>query len=275
MRQLIAKTNIKSDGTLIISGDDYAHLCKVLRAKVGDMIYVRSLEGELFPTTVCKIIKEKKSAVLQICAKNITEQNNTHHNVSANKIDSSSQIEYTLFQFIAKMQKMETIIRQATECGIKTIVPVIGEFSQKNNIEAFSESETKKMRLQKIIKEAREQSGSPIQTKITPPLSLGQACTFWENEKNDCKNAEQSVAFVLSELQTSENSFASILQNQKESGSIRKAALAVGSEGGISASEIEKLSSAGFTPVHFKGNILRCETAALYGIAALQSLLAI
>ncbi|WP_315329486.1 16S rRNA (uracil(1498)-N(3))-methyltransferase, partial [Treponema socranskii] len=34
------------------------------------------------------------------------------------------------------------------------------------------------------------------------------------------------------------------------------------------------LRNAGFTPVHFAGNILRCETAALYGIAALQTALA-
>ena len=52
---------------------------------------------------------------------------------------------------------------------------------------------------------------------------------------------------------------------------IKKAAIAVGSEGGISPEEVRLLEEKGlFVPVHFAVNILRCETAALYGIAAVQ-----
>ncbi|MDE7139967.1 MAG: RsmE family RNA methyltransferase, partial [Treponemataceae bacterium] len=50
-----------------------------------------------------------------------------------------------------------------------------------------------------------------------------------------------------------------------------RAALAVGAEGGISPQEIAQLCAGGFVPIHFETNILRCETAALYGIAALQN----
>jgi 16S rRNA (uracil1498-N3)-methyltransferase len=51
---------------------------------------------------------------------------------------------------------------------------------------------------------------------------------------------------------------------------IKKVAIVIGSEGGISPSEIQELSLNGFIPIHFDTNILRCETAALYGIAAVQ-----
>ena len=48
--------------------------------------------------------------------------------------------------------------------------------------------------------------------------------------------------------------------------------MAVGSEGGISPEEVKLLQEKGlFHPIHFAVNILRCETAALYGIAAVQS----
>ena len=57
-------------------------------------------------------------------------------------------------------------------------------------------------------------------------------------------------------------------------GRVDRAALVCGAEGGISPAELERLCDAGFVPLHFKTNILRCETAALYGIAALQSALA-
>jgi 16S rRNA (uracil1498-N3)-methyltransferase len=53
---------------------------------------------------------------------------------------------------------------------------------------------------------------------------------------------------------------------------IKRAAIAVGSEGGISPDEVKALEEKGlFQPVHFAVNILRCETAALYGIAAVQT----
>ena len=52
-----------------------------------------------------------------------------------------------------------------------------------------------------------------------------------------------------------------------------KIAVAVGAEGGISVQEISMMKESGFIPVHFDTNILRCETASLYGIAALQTAL--
>ena len=55
-------------------------------------------------------------------------------------------------------------------------------------------------------------------------------------------------------------------------GKIKRVAIAVGSEGGISPEEVRTLEEKGlFQPIHFAVNILRCETAALYGIAAVQS----
>ena len=45
-----------------------------------------------------------------------------------------------------------------------------------------------------------------------------------------------------------------------------------GNEGGISPDELELLTKKALLyPVHFSVNILRCETAALYGIAAVQT----
>ena len=77
---------------------------------------------------------------------------------------------------------------------------------------------------------------------------------------------------MLSERKEKENSIANILKRTASDVSfIKKAALAVGSEGGISPAEVEILQKEHFEPIHFDVNILRCETAALYGIAAVQS----
>ena len=47
--------------------------------------------------------------------------------------------------------------------------------------------------------------------------------------------------------------------------------LAIGAEGGISPAEAAVLRETSFQTVHFKTNVLRAETAALYAIAAAQT----
>ena len=80
-----------------------------------------------------------------------------------------------------------------------------------------------------------------------------------------------AVSFILSERDDG-NTLKQTLQDEAKNGDISKIAIAVGSEGGISPKEVEFLIQKGlFHPVHFAVNILRCETAALYGIAAVQT----
>ena len=78
---------------------------------------------------------------------------------------------------------------------------------------------------------------------------------------------KRCAAFVLLER----GKDCSALRGLKDGAAVQKIAIAVGSEGGISPSEAAALEEAGFIPVHFQGNILRCETAALYGIASVQA----
>ncbi|MBQ5473028.1 MAG: RNA methyltransferase, partial [Treponema sp.] len=152
------------------------------------------------------------------------------------------------------------IIRQAVECGVKYIVPIAGEFSQKQNIDAMEVS--KKERFERIIREARQQSGSPVATEILPVVTTDRACDLW-------KKQQDARGIVLYERNKDTQSLHSVFADS----SIKKAAVVVGSEGGISPSEIELLSAGNFVPVHFDVNILRCETASLYGMAAVQSAL--
>ena len=178
--------------------------------------------------------------------------------------------EIYLFQFEAKPPKMDLIVRQATECGVCGIIPVEGEFCQKGSIEsARKKSESGDERWQRIVTEARQQSGSPVETKIFSSVSVEAACAFWSNLK-----AEHKEAVVLYERSDGTKSIYNALKNadviKKENAKI---AVAVGAEGGISVQEISIMKASGFIPVHFDTNILRCETASLYGIAALQTVL--
>jgi len=268
MRQFILEKQTVKNGIVTLSGKDFRYLRQVLRVKIGDMVNVRFPDGSLKNSTVTQIDEKAKTVMLQICADTGLggDEKSITRGVQASDFDSKlPEIEYWLFQFIPKPVKLEQIVRQATECGVAVIVPVIGEYSEKSSVAALEGS--KKERLAKIIKEARQQSGSPVDTKILAPVDLETAVGMW---KEHCENqTENTVGFVLSERDDCSGNLRGVIENTKE---IKKVAIAVGSEGGISPEEVSVLQEKGlFTPIHFAVNILRCETAALYGIAAVQS----
>ena len=173
--------------------------------------------------------------------------------------------ELWLFQFVAKPPKMDLIIRQAVECGVSRIIPVEGAFCQKGSIEsARKKTDGSDDRWQRVITEAREQSGSPVETLIMPSMSVEKACEFYASI------GEEKKAVVLYERSDGTVSIGHALMDGPEA---KRICLAIGAEGGISPEEIEILGKSGFTAVHIKTNILRCETAALYGVAAVQTVM--
>ena len=270
MRQFIVEKNQIKNGLIQLEGKDYRYFRQVLRVRAGDMVSVRLPDGSLSNATVAKIDETSRCLTLQLCAdtgKTITRgvqaEELTGGAVSAN---GALMVEYWLFQFLPRPQKFEQIVRQATECGVSVIVPVTGEYTEKSSAEALLGS--KKERLERIIKEARQQSGSPVDTKVLEPVSLDKAIEMWK----DGSDSAESVAFVLSERDDCSGNLRAGVQKAGGLEKIKRAAIAVGSEGGISPEEVKLLEEKGlFLPVHFAVNILRCETAALYGIAAVQS----
>lgn len=282
MRQFILENQKIKNGLIVIDGKDFRYLRQVLRVKTGDMLNVRTKDGELKNTTVARIDDKGKNITLQICAsvagagidalsadkirtgEGAIAGNSITRGVQATELNSLSDTEYWLFQFIPKPQKFEQIVRQATECGVSKIIPVIGEYTEKSSVLALEGG--KKERIERIIREARQQSGSPVDTKVMPPMSLDEALDLWEKGDN-------YVGFVLSERDDSRGNLRQIIDEKKEKNiKIKRIGIGVGSEGGLSPQEVETLQSKGlFYSIHFAVNILRCETAAVYGIAAIQS----
>ena len=277
MRQFIVEKNQIKNGLIILEGKDYKYFRQVLRVRSGDMVSVRLPDGELKNATVALVDEAARRVTLQTCADTgLKSEKTITRGVQANEIAGGADgaiginglqaVEYWLFQFIPKLQKFELIVRQATECGVSVIVPVVGEFSEKGSVQGLSGA--KRERLDRIIKEARQQSGSPVDTRINEPVTLEKAVELWQE---NC-SGENKVAFVLSERDDCSGNLRSEVQKAGGLEKIKKAAIAVGSEGGISPNEVKFLEEKGlFVPIHFAVNILRCETAALYGIAAVQS----
>ncbi len=206
MRQLIVNKNPDKKGLVLIEGKDYRYLRQVLRVKVGDMVTLRLSDGTLCDSTAAKIDDNAKKITLQVCALREPQGPQMVGEAKSGVGEAKSgvgealeppQIEYTLFQFIPKPQKLELIVRQATECGVKNIVPVISEYAQKGNIEALTGGRIE--RLQRIVREARQQSGSPTDTTVFEPVTVEQAADLWNKIKEEAGGDEKSAGFVLSE----------------------------------------------------------------------------
>ena len=256
MRQFIVEKGKIKNGLLVLDGKDFRYFRQVLRVRTGDMITLRLPEGNISNATVAQIDEGARKITLQLCAS--TDDNVEKEIAGVVK----PKVEYWLFQFLPRPQKFELIVRQATECGVSVIVPILGEYSEKSSAQSIMGS--KRERLERIVKEARQQSGSPIETKVLEPVTLEKALELWQGD----------VAFVLSERDDCDGNLRSTVEKAASHNQLKSAAIAVGSEGGISPAEVQLLSEKGlFTPIHFAVNILRCETAALYGIAAVQSVI--
>ncbi len=296
MRQLIIEKGKEKNGLIKLDGKDYRYLKQVLRVRAGDMLSVRLADGSLNNATVARIDEKTRSVTLQLCAatggpaaggdgaagdaarsitRGVQAGEVASSGVDGQVVNGAAQIEYWLFQFLPRPQKFELIVRQATECGVSVIVPVTGDYSEKSSAQALLGAKSE--RLDRIIKEARQQSGSPVNTRVTEPLPLEKALELWK-QACDCDGTgagtggAASLAFVLSERGDCSGNLRAGVERAGGFEKIKRVAIAVGSEGGVSPEEVKALEEKGlFQPVHFAVNILRCETAALYGIAAVQS----
>lgn len=283
MRQYVSEKKLDKNGLLEISGKDFRYFRQVLRLKAGDMVLVRLPDGNLADMTLCRADDSSKKIILQLCAQqvqnqkdesqsrySVTEKSKGKDNLSPSSPSDSSEekAEFYLFMFVPKPSKFDLIVRQATECGISKIFPVRSEFSQAGAEKMNFRSE----RFERIIKEARQQSGSAVNTTVEDCIDVQKLCEIWQNEtQNSKENDYAAFGCVLYERSEFTMRLNDAIKNLAPEKKLKKCAVVCGSEGGISPAEIKMLLAAGFKAIHFETNILRCETAALYGTAVLQN----
>lgn len=270
MRQFVAETEPDKNGCLYIEGKKARYLSAVLRCVPGDMLYVRLPGGGLQQMTVASVDSAKKRLVLQLAGASIASSSKESA-AKALPVAQKSGAELWLFQFAAKPAKMELIVRQAVECGVSRIIPVEGEFCQRGSLESVQKKTSgSDGRWERIVTEAREQSGSPVETQISPSLSVEKSLDLWHNHLKEISAQQNNLSFVLYERTENTMPLHRALASVED---VKAVALFVGAEGGISPAEYSYLTQNGVQGIHFATNILRCETAALYGIAAVQSAL--
>jgi 16S rRNA (uracil1498-N3)-methyltransferase len=166
-------------------------------------------------------------------------------------------IHVTLCQAVPKAEKMDGIIRHATELGAERIVPFLAERS----IPHWRPEQLprKRERWQKIAVEASRQCGRSDIPEV------GEIVTF-ERMLRDVP--ESGLRLIPWEEETT-TGIREILRDPARAG-VTEFILVIGPEGGFSTEEIVQARRVGFLSVSLGKRVLRVETASLAVIAILQ-----
>ena len=137
---------------------------------------------------------------------------------------------------------METIIQKSVELGVNKIFPI----SMKNCVAKIKDDIKKQERWQKISEAAAKQSKRNIIPSIEKSVDMKYLCS---------KINEYDLVLVAYENED-KKTIKDILKNNK----VKKIAIVVGPEGGLTEKEVEELIKCGAKAVSLGKRILRTET---------------
>lgn len=192
---------------------------KVLKLKVGEQVLLCDGQGNEVVGEITEIVhKVIKLKVLKV-----------------QKNENEAGWRVVLYCAILKRENFELVVQKATEIGVAEIVPVVTRRTVKLDI--------KQERLQKIIKEAAEQSGRGVVPILREPIIFQEAIKN-ANGANILFDSSGSIQASNSKLLTS-------------------IAIWIGPEGGFDEAEITAAKNAGFEIASLGKLTLRAETAAI------------
>lgn len=225
-RFFIPKENIKED-KIYITGDDVAHITRVLRLGIDDEIICCDGMGNDYTVKISEISKKEIECSI----------------ISKSKAETEPNISVTLIQGIPKASKMDYIIQKTTELGISNIYPC-----SLARCVSKVEGDKKTQRWQKIAQEASKQSGRGVVPTVHDPISLKDAVDILKGS---------DISFVPYECE--EESYLKPVLTSKVD--VKSVAFLIGPEGGFDKSEIQLLAENGIDVVTLGKRILRTETA--------------
>lgn len=228
MFRIAVENQLIKGETLVLEGDDHHYLSKVLRLKEKDQIILFNQTEEYLSSVLSQ---SKKETTLELVEKLV------------NNNESKRQV--ILAFGYPKGEKIDLVIQKATELGVTQIWPVI---TNRSLIKLDDKKIEKKLeRLQKIAKEATEQSG---RLKI-PDIKIYPSLKKMNEEIN-----ERDLVLVPWE---SEKENRLPIERIKESEG--RIILFIGPEGGIDEKELEAFKA--YTTITLGKRILRAETACI------------
>lgn len=214
------------------------HAVRALRMVEGDKADLFNGDGHDYEATLIRVKKNEVIAKV----------------IGSTMVENEPPLEITLLQGISSGDRMDFTIQKAVELGVKKIQPITTERS----VVKLNKARTEKRVLhwQHVVYAACEQSGRAYVPTVCQPQTLNQWLA--DNPKQDtCRLLLNPVGATR---------FADLAEPTTA------IQLLIGSEGGLTPSEIESANAHGFQSVLLGPRVLRTETAALAVISAIHAL---
>lgn len=220
-RFIILNFRIEKGEQTVLDTEIVHQIKDVLKLKVGEKIAVGDGAGKLAEG---EILDFKNKQILLNISQILVAPKNTRT--------------VHIYCSVLKKDSLEWLVEKAVECGADSIVPLLSKRVVKTDFN--------RARLEKIIKEAAEQSERFFLPKLSTPVSLEEAL----------KNAPGKKIFFDKTGRSLENFF------------VRADCLSVfiGPEGGWNEYELELAEKSGIETISLGENILRAETAAAIAV---------
>jgi len=222
LHRFYIEQKIGEAGEITLTDSELIHqMVNVFRFGTGDKVIL--FDGSGF---------EYECEIVNLSKKNISVK------ILSHSAKASRDKNISLFLSLIKKSNFELAAEKCTEVGVAEIHPIISERSEKKDLNIE--------RLNKIVKEASEQSGRVTLPKVFEIKSLEEAVTQAVAEGREC------VVFDPSGEKHN-------LVSQKN------IAIFIGPEGGWSEKELNLFRQNNFKVISMGENILRAETAAVVG----------
>ena len=243
MHRFYLPANESQGTTLTLTDREAHHSAQVLRVRTGETVVVLDGAGH---ELICDIeFVSKKSVTLFVREKKFTPP---------------LPYQITLLQAIPKGKIIESIMQKATELGVARIVPLLSERVVTHLDTESSPEKLEKWQLTTI--EAIKQCGQPWLPQVDAPLTPKEFLA--RGEKFDLP----LVASLQNDSRSPREYFEKFETDKKRKP--QSVCIWVGPEGDFSPAEMTEIKSAGTLPMTLGRLVLRCETAAIYGLSILN-----
>lgn len=219
LHRFIGEYNLNKDIIEIKDLDFIKQIKSVLRLEIGDFLILCDGNGIEVKVEIIEI--NKGEIITQVIKRTEKEQN-------LKKV--------SLYLSILKKENFELAVEKAVEIGVNEIIPIITERTVKLNLNED--------RLKKIIREASEQSGRTILSKLSPIMKFEDAIT-------DGKKNEEKIFFDFTEKENTKNT------------DFKTISIFIGPEGGFTKEEQDFAKQNNYKIESLGSLTLRAETAAI------------
>jgi len=229
---------LPTSGSFDLPPDAAHHAARVLRLREGELVELFDGNGN-----------ECRGQIAEISGKHVVVRN-----IAATNSNRETSLHVVLAQALVSSEKIDWVIQKATELGVTGIQLL----NTDRSVARLTPERTAKRieHWQQVAISACEQCGRNVLPQILAPLDI----MVWLQHIRE----SQDTKLILLPEGTQ-----SLHTQTKPQGRV---VLLIGAEGGFTQAESDSALHCGFTAIRMGTRVLRTETAAIAGLAALQTM---